>query len=144
MKKNKKRMIFLVDDDALYLKSLELEFLDCDEYEVMSFATGELCVENLKHKPEIVVLDYLLDGIDKKAMNGLKTLDKIKAFNEDIQVIMLSAQDKIEVAVNCMKHDAFDYIVKSETAHFRLKKVIVAIFKNQKLEKTLNWYMDNV
>jgi two-component system, OmpR family, response regulator len=144
MKKNKKRLIFLVDDDALYLKALELEFLDCAEYEVMSFATGELCVENLKHKPEIVVLDYLLDGVDKTAMNGLKTLDKIKAYNENIQVIILSAQDKIEVAVNCMKHNAYDYIVKSETANFRLKKVITAIFKNQKLEDTLNWYMDKV
>lgn len=144
MKKQKKRMIFLVDDDALYLKALELEFLECSEYEVMSFATGELCVENLKYKPEIVVLDYLLDGVDKTAMNGLKTLDKIKAFNENIQVIILSAQDRIEVAVNCMKHDAFDYIVKSETALFRLKKVIFTIFKNQKLEDTLTWYMDNV
>jgi two-component system, OmpR family, response regulator len=144
MRKNKKRLIFLVDDDALYLKSLELEFIDCDEYEVMSFATGELCVESLKYKPEIVVLDYLLDEVDKTAMNGLKTLDKIKAYNEHIQVIILSAQDKIEVAVNCMKHNAFDYIVKSETAHFRLKKVIYTIFKNKKLEDTLNWYMDNV
>jgi len=137
-------MIFLVDDDALYLKALELEFLDCPEDKVMAFATGELCVENLKVKPEIVVLDYLLDGIDKKAMNGLKTLDKIKEFNENIQVIMLSAQDKIEVAVNCMKHNAFDYIVKSETANFRLKKAIKTIFKNQKLEDTLNWYMDKM
>lgn len=144
MKKDKKRMIFLVDDDALYLKSLELEFMDCPEYKVMAFATGELCVENLKFKPEIVVLDYLLDGVDKTAMNGLKTLDKIKAFNEHIQVIMLSAQDKIEVAVNCMKHNAFDYIVKSETANIRLKKAIATIFQNQKLEKTLNWYMDNI
>ncbi len=71
MKKDVKRLIFLVDDDALYLKSLELEFLDCPEYEIMSFATGELCVENLEHKPEIIILDYLLDGVNKSAMNGL-------------------------------------------------------------------------
>jgi DNA-binding NtrC family response regulator len=144
MKNEKKKLIFLVDDDALYLKSLEIEFQDCTQYEVMPFATGELCVESLNLKPEIVILDYLLDGIDKNAMNGLKTLDKIKLVNDNIQVIMLSAQDKIDVAVNCMKHNAFDYIVKSETANFRLKKAINTIFKNQKLEKTLNWYMDKV
>jgi DNA-binding NtrC family response regulator len=144
MRNLKKKLIFLVDDDALYLKSLEIGFQECTQYEVMSFATGELCVESLNLKPEIVVLDYLLDGIDKKAMNGLKTLDKIKAFNEYIQVIILSAQDKIDVAVNCMKHNAFDYIVKSETANLRLHKAIATIFKNQKLENTLNWYMDKV
>jgi DNA-binding NtrC family response regulator len=110
----------------------------------MAFATGELCVENLKFKPEVIVLDYLLDGIDKNAMNGLKTLDRIKEFDENIQVIMLSAQDKIDVAVNCMKHNAFDYIVKSETANIRLRRALAAIFKNQKLEKTLNWYMDKM
>jgi DNA-binding NtrC family response regulator len=144
MKKAKKRLVFLVDDDALYLKTLEIEFQECAEYEVMAFATGELCVENLKFKPEVIVLDYLLDGIDKNAMNGLKTLDRIKEFDENIQVIMLSAQDKIDVAVNCMKHNAFDYIVKSETANIRLRRALAAIFKNQKLEKTLNWYMDKM
>jgi DNA-binding NtrC family response regulator len=133
MKNAKKRLVFLVDDDALYLKNLEIEFKECVEYEVMAFATGELCVENLKFKPEVVVLDYLLDGIDK-----------IKAFDENIQVIMLSAQDKIDVAVNCMKHNAFDYIVKSETANIRLRRALATIFKNQKLEKTLNWYMDKI
>lgn len=144
MKNKKKVLVFIVDDDALYLKSLEIEFLQCPEYVIMTFATGELCVENLHHKPTIVILDYLLDGVDKSAMDGLKTLDMIKEFDENIQVIILSAQDKIEVAVNCMKHNAFDYIVKSETDVFRLKKAITTILKNQKLEKTLNWYMDNV
>ena len=73
-------------------------------------------------------MDYHLDGIDKNAMNGIETLDKIKAFNPDIPVVMLSSQDKIEVAVNCMHHKAFDYVVKSETAFIRLQKIITTIF----------------
>ncbi len=77
-------------------------------------------------------------------MNGLETLDKIKAFNPEIPVIMLSSQDKIEVAINCMHHKAFDYVVKSETAFVRLKKIITSIFKYQKMEKELNWYMDRM
>lgn len=144
MKNSKKKIVFIVDDDALYLKSLEIEFLQQTEYEVKTFATGELCLKNLGQKPEIVVLDYYLNGIDKDAIDGLETLDKIKLVDESIQVIILSAQDKIEVAVNCMKHKAFDYFVKSETAPIRLKQAISAIFKNQKLEKTLNWYMEKM
>ena len=77
-------------------------------------------------------------------MNGLETLDKIKAFNPEIPVIMLSSQDKIEVAINCMHHKAFDYVVKSETAFVRLQKIITSIFKYQKMEKELNWYMDRM
>ena len=123
MNNNKNKVkIFLVDDDALFLKSLEIEFLDNADFTVETYPTGELCIANLSHNPDIIILDYQLDGIVKNAMNGLETLDKIKAFNPEIPVIMLSSQDKIEVAINCMHHKAFDYVVKSETAFVRLKK----------------------
>jgi DNA-binding NtrC family response regulator len=92
----------------------------------------------------VIILDYHLDGIDKSAMNGLETLDKIKAINPDIPVIMLSSQDKIDVAINCMHHRATDYVVKSETAFVRLQKIITSIFSYKKMEKELKWYMDRV
>ncbi|MEQ8530807.1 MAG: response regulator, partial [Imperialibacter sp.] len=116
MKTEKKIKVFLVDDDAVFLKSLEIEFLNASGFTVETYATGERCLENLANAPDVIILDYHLDGIDKNAMNGVKTLDKIKASNPDIPVLMLSSQDKIEVAVNCMHHKAFDYVVKSETA----------------------------
>jgi two-component system, OmpR family, response regulator len=136
--------IFLVDDDALFLKSLEIDFLGSADFTIETYATGELCVEHLSEQPDVIVLDYQLDGIDKTAMNGIKTLDKIKAINPDIPVIMLSSQDKIEVAIDCMHHCAFDYVVKSETAFMRLQKIISTIFKYKKMEKELSWYMDRM
>jgi len=48
------------------------------------------------------------------------------------------------VAVSCMHHKAFDYVVKSETAFIRLQKAINSIFSFQKLEKQLNWYMERM
>ena len=77
-------------------------------------------------------------------MTGLETLDKIKAFNTDIPVVMLSSQDKIDVAINCMHHRAFDYVVKSETAFVRLQKIITVIFQYRKMEKELSWYMERM
>ncbi|WP_231557051.1 response regulator [Flavobacterium sp. AED] len=70
-------------------------------------------MENLSRNPDIIILDYQLDGIVENAMNGLETLDKIKAFNPQIPVIMLSSQDKIEVAINYIQYKAFDYVVKA-------------------------------
>jgi two-component system, OmpR family, response regulator len=136
--------LFLVDDDAVFLKSLEIKFLHHGDFDIETFATGEMCVANLTKKPDVVILDFHLDGIDKTAMNGLATLDKIKGFSADIPVIMLSSQDKIDVAISCMHHKAFDYVVKSETAFVRLQKTIETIFKYQKMEKELNWYMDRM
>ena len=144
MNEGNKIKLFLVDDDSVYLKLLEIEFLQHANFDIESFATGEICIANLSHNPDVIILDYRLDGVDKTAMNGIETLDKIKAFNPEIPVVMLSSQDKIEVAINCMHHKAADYIVKSETAFLRLQKTLTTIFHTQKIEKTLNWYMEKL
>ncbi len=136
--------LFLVDDDILFLKSLEIDFIQNTESEIQTFVSGELCMENISQNPDVIILDYHLNSIDKNAINGLETLKRIKAFDPEIPVIMLSSQDKIEVAVNCMKHQAFDYIVKSETAFLRLQKAITSVFHYQKLEKALSWYMEKM
>lgn len=142
--KNVKIKLFLVDDDAVFLKSLEIEFLDHADFTIETFASGELCIKNLANNPDVIILDYHLDGIDKNAMNGVQTLDKIKTYNSDIPVIMLSSQDKIDVAIDCMHHRAFDYVVKSETAFLRLQKIITNIFSYKKMEKELSWYMEKM
>ena len=144
MTNEKKILLFLVDDDALFLKSLEIDFTANTACEVKTFATGEACLKRLSDNPDVIILDYYLNGVHKNAINGLETLDRIKASNPQIPVIMLSSQDKIDVAVNCMKHQAFDYIVKSETAFIRLQKAITTIFHYQKMEKALSWYMDKM
>ncbi|MDF2438416.1 MAG: response regulator receiver protein [Bacteroidota bacterium] len=142
MKTETKVKIFLVDDDAVLLKSLEIDFLQHDDYEIKTFATGELCMENISSKPDLIILDYHLNGINFDAMNGINTLDKIKEYDHNIPVVMLSSQDDINVAVNCMHHKAFDYVVKSETAFLRLQKIIADILQMKDMKKQLNWYME--
>ena len=144
MKPETRIKIFLVDDDAVFLKLLEIEFLQHADFIIETYPTGELCLESLSNNPDIIILDYHLDGIDKNAINGIETLDRIKLFNPSIPVIMLSSQDKIEVAINCMHHLANDYVVKSETAFMRLQKIISSIFDYKKMKKELNWYMDRM
>ncbi len=92
MKSNNKIKIFLVDDDAVYLKLLEIKFRESDEFNIETYKTGELCIEKLPRNPDLIILDYHLDGIDKNAMTGIQTLDKIKNFNSDI--INFAAQTK--------------------------------------------------
>ena len=144
MKNADKIKLFLVDDDVLFLRGLEIEFQEHGNFDIETFVSGELCIENLVANPDIIILDYLLDGVNKNSMNGIETLDLIKTFDESIPVVILSAQDKIEVAVNCMHHKAFDYVVKSETAFMRIQKIINNIFQFRKLEKELVWYMERM
>ena len=144
MSNDGKITLFLVDDDALFLKSLEIDFLQQTDLYIETFATGELCIASLSHNPDVIILDYQLDGLEKDAMNGIETLDKIKEFDPDIPVVMLSSQDKIDVAISCMHHKATDYVVKSETAFLRLQKIISAALRFNKMEKELKWYMERM
>lgn len=144
MKPEDKIKLFLVDDDKVFLKALEIEFSQEANFEIRTFATGELCLKDMAHGPDIIILDYHLDDIERDAMNGIQALDKIKEFNADVPVIMLSSQDKIDIAINCMHHKALDYVVKSETSFVRLQKIITDVFQNMKLKKQLNWYVDRM
>ena len=141
--KNKVKL-FLVDDDAVFLKLLSIEFQNAGDFEITTFPTGELCLANLDLGPDVIILDYYLDGIQRDAMNGIVTLDEIKKTLPEVPVIMLSSQDSIAVAIECMHHKATDYVIKSETALMRLMKVISDIFSVKKLEKQLDWYIDFV
>jgi CheY-like chemotaxis protein len=76
--------IFLVDDDVLFLKLLEIEFLDTGDFEIQTFVTGELCLLELANLPDLIILDYHLDGIDPNAMNGIQTLINIKNYITNI------------------------------------------------------------
>jgi two-component system, OmpR family, response regulator len=144
MSRKSKINIFLVDDDAVFLTLLAIEFRQFPEFHVETYPTGELCLAQLSKGPDLIILDYHLDGIDKSAMDGLAALDAIKSFDANIPVIMLSAQDQIEVAINCMHHHALDYVVKSETAFLRLQKIITNYFSYQKIQKKLTWYMERM
>ena len=144
MKNENRIKLFLVDDDVVFLKALEIEFLQHADFVIETYTNGESVLEKLSQHPDVIILDYHLDGINKDAMNGIQTLDKIKTINPDIPIIMLSSQDKIDVAINCMHHRAFDYVVKSETAFMRLQKIITSIFSYRKMEKELSWFMDRM
>ena len=59
---------------------MEIEFLQHADFSIETFATGELCVANLSHQPDVIILDYYLDRIDKHAMNGIEMLHQIKSY----------------------------------------------------------------
>lgn len=130
-------LIFLVDDDELYLKFLEHQFQENSGPAIRTFLTGEDCLQNISLKPDIIVLDYFLNTVNNNAIDGLKTLEKIKAASPGIHVIMSSAYSGADVAVNCIKLGAFDYIVKNDETFSKLKQSIKKIFSIYSKEKEL-------
>lgn len=129
--------VFLVDDDPFYRKQLEAVFSNESEFKVRSYASSNDCLANIDKNPDLILLDYNLDSVDNSAPNGLTTLRKIKSALPNTHVIMLSAQDKMDVAVNCMKNGASDYITKNETAFVKMKISVKNIFTKPASDKTV-------
>ena len=126
--------IFIVDDDPMQAMMLQDYLSKYSTFIISVFNSGEECLKNLNKEPHIVFLDYNFDKAGKNAMDGIEILKEIKAARPETEVVMISGQDKIEVAVNTIKYGAFDYIVKSESAFHRSENVIFNIIKRLKLQ----------
>ncbi|PIQ22858.1 MAG: regulator, partial [Cytophagales bacterium CG18_big_fil_WC_8_21_14_2_50_42_9] len=107
--------IFVVEDDIWYCKLLEYHLSLNPDYEIKKMHSAQECLSHLYENPAIITLDYSLP--DK---NGVALLQAIKAFNPDIQVIVISAQKDVGTAVELLKLGAYDYIVKNEDTKDRL------------------------
>ena len=71
------KIIFFVDDDKMILNLLEYTFQSRQDYQVITFQTGEECLKNLHQEPKLIVLDHILAGPGESRLNGLDTLIEI-------------------------------------------------------------------
>ncbi len=111
--------IFVVEDDPAYTKFLKYVLELNPDYEVEFYTTGKECLSNLHKNPVVVTLDYSLPD-----MPGEKVLADIKAHDPNINVIIISAQEKIGTAVELLKLGAFDYITKDQETKDRVLTAI--------------------
>lgn len=124
--------IFVVEDDEWYSRLLVHTLSLNPDYEIQSFANGKDCLANLHQEPDVITLDYRLPD-----MKGLDVLKQIKEINEDIQIILISEQDDIEVVVTLLQNGAFDYIVKSKDIRERLLNTVSNIRQGSNLKKEI-------
>jgi DNA-binding NtrC family response regulator len=103
----RERLIYVVDDEETIARLLEHWVTKKWGYQSRVFTSGEACLEDLNVAPDVILLDIMLPGI-----GGVDTLREIKQRYPDLPVIMLSAQGKIDVAIETLKLGATDYFSK--------------------------------
>jgi two-component system, NtrC family, response regulator AtoC len=112
-----KATILVVDDEALIRWSLS-ERLKAEGFQVLEADTGAKAVEKLPEGVDLVLLDYKLPDTD-----GVSVLRKVKEFDPDILVILLTAFATIETAVEAMKLGAYHFANKP----FNLDEVVSTV-----------------
>ena len=99
-------VILVVDDDPGLRESFRL-ILE-DDYEVLDAPDGAQALDIVRgSQVDLVLLDIRLPGMD-----GVEVLERIKALDEQVEVILVTAVKTVKTAVAAMKLGAFDYVTK--------------------------------
>ncbi|HET7819171.1 MAG TPA: response regulator [Bacteroidia bacterium] len=124
--------IFVVEDSDVYRSIIMQELQSENEtskspihYNVYGFTSGEECIEHAYLKPDIMIMDYLLNGNGYLSnMNGLELLKRIKNIIPQLDVIVLSCQNNIKVIKDFMRAGIREYIKKEGIGQHKVKQVI--------------------
>ncbi len=123
-----KYKIFVVEDNVLYAQVLK-KHLENDHFQVRVFHTGKDCIMKLNEAPDVITLDYTLPD-----MTGHDVLNEIQQKLPNTHVIVISAQENINTAIELMKSGAYDYIMKAPDTREKLSNIIKNIYKTDQLK----------
>jgi len=115
--------ILVVDDDEAIRDALKL-ILE-DDYDVVCVDSGIKAVEEIKNQVfDLVFLDVVMPEMD-----GIETLRRIKAYDKNLDIIMVSAINRAQEATESIKHGAYDYITKPFDHKIILNRLEKVLFK---------------
>jgi two-component system response regulator AtoC len=139
MKNQDSFKIFIVEDDLWYSTMLEYTLNLNPDYQVKKFSSAKDFLAALHEKPNVVSLDYSLPDA-----NGDELLSKIKEISPDTNVVIISGQEDVKVALNLLKKGAYDYIVKDDDTKDRLWNAIQHLRENAELKNELEVLKEEV
>ncbi len=125
--------IFVVDDDRHYARMLSYRLDKNANYSVKVFHSGEEVLKGLSEKPDLILLDIMMPGVD-----GIEVLRQVVAQTPEVPVIMVSAQGVIDTAVEAMRVGAYDYITKGQDDLVKLDAIVRNVLEKVSLEREVD------
>ncbi len=128
-----KKTILLVDDEDDLREVLDISLSDIG-YHVLTAENGAQAMNILKetHVP-VVITDIKMPGID-----GIELLRKIKSYNPETEVIMLTGHGDLDLAIKSIKHEATDFVTKpinDDVLEMALQRAFDKILMRQRLKE---------
>ena len=134
--------ILVADDDPKLLKMIRRTLI-YEGFQVMTATDGREALQQMQTEvPDLIILDWMMPHVD-----GLEVVNRLRAAEDDIPVLMLTAKDTIEDRVEGLDHGADDYLVKpfaSQELLARIRSLLRRLEKTSK-EKPLTYaglYLD--
>lgn len=116
--------LFIIDDNQLMTTGLRIYLNNRfgTNLNISTFNTGVSALKEVDSNTAIVILDYYLEG-----ENGNDILKSIKKINPNTEVIMLSSNEDIAVAIDSFRNGATDYVVKGEKAWKKITSLVYGV-----------------
>jgi len=101
-----KKQLLIVDDNNALREALKIVFED--DFDLTFASNGEeALMQYSKRSPAVVLMDYKMPGMD-----GIETLQRMRAQAPDSRVVLMSAYDELSTVVNAMRSGAVDFVGK--------------------------------
>ncbi|MEI8182950.1 MAG: response regulator [Desulfomonile sp.] len=125
--------ILLVDDEESIRNMMRMT-LELDGYTVWTAADGPAALEIFqKELPDVVLLDVRMPG-----MSGIEVLSRIKEFNPESEVIIISGHGDMDMAVECLRKEASNFLtkpVREELLSLSLKRSLEKVALRRKVKQ---------
>lgn len=127
--------IFIVEDNEVYAKSLQVYLLTHfpNIKEINIFPVGEMCLIELHRNPDIVIMDYFLNSKYSEAHNGLEIIGSIKAQKPQTSIIVLSVQIDFNIIVEAINQYDCIFVQKGKEAFNKVEQIIKKIISSRHL-----------
>jgi DNA-binding response OmpR family regulator len=125
---NTSPLVFVVEDDPVYSKVIERNLTKNGHTNLKLFVSGEDALDSINDNPDFVLLDFSLGGL-----NGLDTLQKIKAKKSNSKVVVLTGVTDEALAAKCLANGALLYIEKNDHSFDPIIEHLNAIQSRKKL-----------
>ena len=124
MEYSKPKKIFIVDDDEMLTEALSDFLTRKVPHDISVFHTGEDCLQQISGSPDVIILDFYLNTVNKDAENGLEILSVIRKHLPNTRVIMLSSQESYGIAAKTIGKGAEQYVIKGEDAFEKIAMML--------------------
>ncbi len=131
--------IFVVEDNDLYAQLIVNELSVNEQLEVTIYPTADALMKDLYKNPSIVTIDYNLP--DK---TGIEVMKEIQSYNPEIECVILSGQDKVEVVIECFKQGAASYIMKNDSAFAEVGEAVSKVVKKINEKRQVSKLQDQI
>jgi DNA-binding response OmpR family regulator len=128
---NRKYNILLVDDDSHMLEVID-EILLEENYQVIMVTSGEAAIELLNRKD----FDLVITDLNMGKANGIAVLKRAKELNHETMVIIMTGNTDVAFAIEALRLDADDYLLKPFNIDYFLDRVSIAL-RNWETHETL-------